>query len=88
MKYARRKPKRIKSKVFAVTVKRSYTTVVEIELPHTMKLLDVQRVCNDYKVGQSSLNLHRQIWDNVSQKELEQMNCHTETLQVQHIGYR
>ena len=85
---SKRKPKKIKSKVFAITVKRSYTTVVEIELPNTMSSLDLHRVANDYKVGQSSLNLHRQIWDNVSQKELEQMNCQTETLQVQHIGYK
>ena len=68
-------------KTFEIEVVRTYTTTIEVELPHNLTASYVERIIKfPRNIGTFENDLYHEIWDTLGEAELEQ--CDTDMLSV------
>ncbi len=67
-------------KKFEIEVVRTYTTTIEVELPDNLTPLEVEEITSYYPRPPAYAPIYDEIWDVISEKELEQME--TELLEI------
>ena len=61
-------------KTFEIEVVRTYTTTIEVEVPDNLTASDVERITTYNDVSEKEEDIYDEIWDQIGEKELEQMN--------------
>tara|TARA_R100001594_G_scaffold49544_1_gene82465 strand:+ start:1124 stop:1348 length:225 start_codon:yes stop_codon:yes gene_type:complete len=70
-------------KTFEIEVVRTYTTTIEVELPDTYTPSDVRRITRNERVNTlEESEAYHEIWDKLSEAELEQMDTEMQTCKV------
>ena len=73
-------------KTFEIEMVRTYTTTIEVELPDNLTPRDVERITNyDLYDLEEHEYLYDEIWDIMSEAELEQMDVEMLTVKAKQL---
>tara|TARA_R110000796_G_scaffold6811_2_gene23943 strand:+ start:820 stop:1041 length:222 start_codon:yes stop_codon:yes gene_type:complete len=72
-------------KTFEIEVVRTYTTTIEVEVPDNLTASDVERITTYNDVLEEEEDIYDEIWDQIGEKELEQMNTDMLTVKAKEL---
>ena len=64
---------------------RTYTTTIEVEVPDNLTASDVERITTYNDVLEEEEDIYDEIWDQIGEKELEQMNTDMLTVKAKEL---
>ena len=72
-------------KTFEIEVVRTYTTTIEVETADHLMASDIKRITMYNNVLEEEEDIYDEIWEQIGEKELEQMDVGLESVKVKEL---